>query len=247
MLFTCRAMFLKRIMEACKDILGMIWFRFDKDEISFFNVDPEHVVSVRLKIVNLTEPGYSCEEDLGYTFCQYAHTLYKILRYVTKKDVISITTAMTSDLKLTVRDEDNDITKQRVEISSLNEPMPRYQLQHQEYSCEVSCKTAELYKILHHLAMMGNEMMVSVVNNTIIWEAQDGTGIKAGHFMKFDNPLSKEGVIQGTYYIKYAEKFLKAMVSEDITVSMAHNQPMRFVYTMTEPVSTLELKIARLE
>ena len=218
----------------------MVWFRFEPNGISFFNVDPERIVSI-----TFTHPAdncqtYDCEEPLGMTFCHYANTLYKILRYVGKQDMLKMTSGGMSDLRLVIFDEKEGVTKQQVEMMSLNEPIPLFQKTDHEYACVMEFKTQHLYRIIHHLAMIGTEMTVQVVNNTIKFEADDGMGTKSSHFIKFEKELGQ--IITAKFYIKYAEKFLKAMVAETVQLGIAHDKPLWLYYNTPR----LELKIAML-
>lgn len=241
MFFLCRAIELKRVLEACKDILGMVWFRFEPSGISFFNVDPERIVSITFTHPAGDRGTYDCEEPLGMTFCHYANTLYKILRYVGKQDMLKMTSGGLCDLRLVVFDEKEGVTKQQVQMMSLNEPIPLFQRTDHYYSCVIDLKTQHLYRIIHHLAMIGTEMTIQVVNNTIKFEADDGMGTKSSHFIKFEKQFAQ--IITARFYIKYAEKFLKAMVAETVWLGIDNDKPLWLYYEQPR----LELKIAMLE
>jgi hypothetical protein len=240
--WTVSALTLRHIAECLKDILTQVWFRFDRQGISMINVDPEKIISAQLHLRPPTEQ-YSCG-DMGYTFCCYVQTLHKVLRNVKDKDTAKISSGNMEDLKILIMSPDG-VTKSRISMASLNDPMPQFDWSILNYGLEFTMASSMLYTVAHDLSTISRKLCVSVFRDTVTFEAKDETGTSVSSYFVCKGLQNNEITCKVVCITKYIEKFMKPSLSPSVTLHLQSGKPVQLEYTL--PHGSLYLNVAALE
>lgn len=229
---------LKSIADVLKDVLAECWFVFHATYITMNNVDPEKVIAVNLRL-NPDPLVYQCSEKIVFPF--YIQTLYRVLRGVKKTDlaVLQMFPENGNALDIIVL-TDAGVMKNKITIQPLQDTLPSFIRHPQKYSVEVKIETHQFYRILHDLSALSRKVNIKIDRDEVSFISQDDSGTRSVFTQGFPE-LNYQ--FDGTYLIKYLEKFCKPNLAPEIKIRVEKNTPLSVVYHLER--GSLEMSIAQ--
>lgn len=229
------ALQLKTIADVLKDLLAECWFVFEPSKIHMTNVDPEKVISVSLQL-QPTSDVYQCTTKFVFPF--YIQTLYRVLRGVKHEDVAILKDGPGNSLCIEI--VSNNVLRSSISLQPLNEVFPTFLQQKHHYDVEYKMSSKDLYRILHDLSALSRKVNIHVNNKEVKFISEDETGSQAVYTQSFENTSTYQ--FQGSYLIKYLEKFSKPGLSKELFLMLHHRSPLTLIYRLEH--GSLEMSIA---
>lgn len=236
--FQTSASELKSIADVLKDVLAECWFVFTPSSITMNNVDPEKVIAVNLRL-NPDSSIYQCTEKIVFPF--YIQTLYRVLRGVKKNDVAILQmypeNGRTLDISVLTQ---AGLMKNKITIQPLQDTLPSFIRHPQKYSVEIKMETHQFYHILHDLSALSRKVNIKINQDKVSFSSQDDSGTRSVFTQGFPK---LNYVFNGTYLIKYLEKFCKPNLAPEIKIRVERDTPLSVVYHLEH--GSLEMSIAQ--
>lgn len=220
---------LKLIVDLLRDILLQVWFQFDTETIHFLSVDPEKIASIELNL-RPSKQEYTCQEPVIFSF--YLQSLFKILRGAPKHEVAVLTCFRENPNDMVVRITGNDA--QCFVIRRIQEPMPQFQTLPEKSNMNISMNGDDFYTMIRDLGAIGKLLNISVDGDgRVLFGTQDALGTTAEYIMNEAlAPEEMKNMPTQSYIVKYAEKFTKPGLNDNLLIYLGRGAPIKFVWNM---------------
>lgn len=234
---TSQVVQLKTLFDVLKDLISESNLRFDETGIKIISLDPARIGMVHVSICNLE--SYYCAKSPFYCGIYIAY-LYKILRSVNTSHHLEcrIRESDPKLMELIVSNADKRTqTIHRLKLLDLD--TEEINIPVVDFECVISMPSSEFQKYIKELSHVSNLITVRGSGKLIQFICNGDLGetcIEISPTPSGLNWLHKDGVketFEGTYFLKYLEKFSRGVVDSTVEVYFKQDYPLIMRYEMT--------------
>lgn len=228
-----RAIHFKNVFSLVKDSLTDVNIKFSVDGMSITGVDPEKISMTHIVIDKFDH--YDCVQP--FIFGVSIQYLYKLFRGLPKDATLEITALRPDSIKLTI----SDPTRFRftiVDLQSIDLPDEDILVPKPNLDSVVVVPTTSLQKIIRELSHIDTKISISTDSvHSLTFEANGCLGSATTKISISDKPVDSIKTFttyQGSYFVKFIEKFCKFEVSKDVLLNFTTKGLLWMVYSIEE-------------
>lgn len=231
------ATFLKRILNALKDLVSDANLLCTEDGMEIQAMDTAHVSLVHLTVLPEACAHYSCPEPLtlGINLLSFA----KIMGCPDADDSVTLTMSEEDTSKLIIETESASGTRSaRYALNLLDIECDHLAIPDTEYSCSVKLPSAELTRMVKDLQTFGEACTLSVDKGHMMMEVKGDLGlssmtVKEDRTSKNPTEIVCPSPTHMMLALKYIASFTKAQsLSDQVTLFLSDGIPLHVVYDM---------------
>lgn len=220
-----------------KDLLTEVNLRFDETGIKIISLDPARIGMVHCSITRLE--SYYCSQSPFYCGI-YIGYLYRILRSVNTSHHLEckIKESDPKLMELIVSNADKRTqTIHRLKLLDLDKE--EISIPVVDFECVISMPSSEFQRNIKELSHVSNLLTIRGSGKLIQFICQGDLGetcIEISPTPSGLNWLHKDSVketFEGTYFLKYLEKFSRGVVDSTVEIYFKQNYPLVMRYEMT--------------
>jgi len=231
------ATFLKRILDAIKELVGEVNLLCTEDGIDLQAMDTSHVSLINLTILPDACTTYTCTQPvtLGINLV----TFYKIVRCADADDSIRLSLDSKDSAKMLIRTESLNGKKVSEFVMNLMDiDSEHLEIPGAEYNCSIKIPSTELTRLVKDLQTFGDTCSFAVKDEQLTLEVK-GDLSSAAMIVKNDKTSKLVTEIECgapttlLLALKYISTFTKAQsLSEYVTIYMSEGIPVNLIYDM---------------
>ncbi len=244
---TSQCLQFKVLFDCLKDLLTEVNFNFTEKCIKLICMDPGRIGMIHLEINNVEH--YECAYPI--VAGMYVGYLYKMMRSMNSGDFMEwrIYEDDPNALQVLLINSDKR-TRTTNTLKLLDLDIEEIEIPNVKFDRVISMPSSDLSRYIREVSSISNTVTIRGTDTTLeILASGDiaGTHIIIEPTASGLNWLHSEpggGVIEGTYFVKYIEKFTKACVDASVELFLRESFPLIMRYEMV--VGTLRFVIATL-
>lgn len=230
-----QALQFKALLDVLKDLLTEVNIRFDEKGIKIVSLDPGKIGMIHLTVYNFDR--YECNSTF---YCGvYMTYLYKIMRTVSTGHYVEwrITEETPRIMEvLVVNPEKRTQVTHRLKVLDLD--IEEISIPQVDFDCVISMPSADFQKYVKELSHVANTMTIRAGGRNVHFISSGDLGesvIQVSPTPSGMNWLHNDhsSTFEGTYFIKYLERFSRGQVDPTVELFFRQNYPLVMRYQMT--------------
>ena len=233
---SAQAMQFKALLDVLKDLLTEVNIRFDPSGLKIISLDPGKIGMIHLTIFHLDK--YECK-DTFYAGV-YMSYLYKIMRTVSTGHYIEwrIRPENPKILEILVVNPERRIhTTHRLKILDLD--VEEINIPQVDFDCVISMPSADFGRYIKELSHVSNTISVRASGKNVQFISSGDLGetiidiCPTPSGMNWLHKDDHSATFEGTYFIKYLERFSRGQVDATVELFFRQDYPLIMRYEMT--------------